>query len=408
MRFMNKLMAFFGLAVLLGSCATVKPVSDDALKARAQEYSQQFILIDTHVDVPYRLRDQMEDISRETPGGNFDFPRAKRGGLNAPFMSIYVPSAYEKSGGAKLLADTLIDMVRKIAADHADKFAMASSVADVTAQFKEGKLSFCMGMENGSPIEHDLANVVYFYKRGIRYITLTHAKDNHISDSSYDTTRTNHGLSAFGKKVVSEMNRVGIMVDVSHISDDAFYDVMKESKAPVIASHSSCRYFTPGWERNMSDGMIRLLASNGGVIMINFGSSFIRNDYRLKDSVARAEIQRYIDTQHWSDEHVLAKAYEKKYREEHPIAHATIAEVARHIDHVVKLVGSDHVGLGSDFDGVGDSLPVGLQDVSQYPNVIYELLKLGYSKKDIEKICGLNLLRVWTKVEKTAKEMQNH
>jgi membrane dipeptidase len=261
-------------------------------------------------------------------------------------------------------------------------------------------------MENGSPIEHDLANLRHFYARGIRYITLTHAKDNHISDSSYDTTHTSHGLTAFGKTVIPEMNRLGIMVDVSHISDDAFYDVMKISKAPVIASHSSCRYFTPGWERNMSDDMIKLLASHGGVIMINFGSSFINNDYRIKDSTARAESGKYISAQHWSPEDTLAKAYRKIYSTEHPISHATVQQVAQHIDHAVKLAGIDHVGLGSDFDGVGDSLPIGLQDVSQYPNLIFELLKLGYSKNDVEKICGLNLLRTWSKVANLAQEMQ--
>src|SRR3990172_2027503 len=168
---------------------------------------------------------------------------------------------YEKSGGAKALADTLIDMVEKFARDWPKKFALARSIADVTSQFKQGLLSLCMGMENGSAIEHDLNNIQYFYNRGIRYITLTHALDNHISDSSYDTTHVSRGLSFFGRQVVAEMNRVGIMVDVSHVSDAAFYEVMNVTNAPVIASHSSCRAFTPGFERNMSDDMIRLLAA---------------------------------------------------------------------------------------------------------------------------------------------------
>ncbi len=403
---MKKLFVLIGSVLIWCSCATSRPVNEEELKERAQKYAQQFILVDTHIDVPYRLREKMEDVSKKTDDGNFDYPRARQGGLNAPFMSIYIPSDYEQKGGAKLLADTLISMVEKIAGDAPDKFAIARSTDDVTAQFKSGKISLCMGMENGSPIEHDLAHIGYFYKRGIRYITLTHAKDNHISDSSYDTTRTHHGLSAFGKEVVSEMNRQGIMVDVSHVSDHAFYDVIKISKAPVLASHSSCRYFTPGWERNMSDSMITLLAKQGGVIMISFGSSFINDEYRKKDSVARAEIQEYIKENHWEPEDAQAKAYDKKYRAEHPIAHATVREVAAHIDHAVKLAGIDHVGIGSDFDGVGDSLPIGLQDVSQYPNLIYELLKLDYSKSDLQKICGTNLLRVWTKVEKIGKEMQ--
>ncbi|MBL7961897.1 membrane dipeptidase, partial [bacterium] len=212
-------------------------MTEESLRTKALEYAQELILIDTHVDTPYRLREIMEDISQRTAGGNFDYVRAKEGGLNAPFMSIYVPAEYERKGGAKLLADTLIDMVEKFTTDWPDKFTMAYSTSDVKKQFATKKISLCLGMENGSPIEHDLKNLRHFYDRGVRYITLAHSKDNHISDSSYDTSRTSHGLSAFGKDVVLEMNRLGIMVDVSHITDEAFYDVMDISKAPVIASH---------------------------------------------------------------------------------------------------------------------------------------------------------------------------
>jgi membrane dipeptidase len=383
------------------SCATTTVISDQVLREKAQKYAQQFILIDAHVDVPYRLRERMEDISQRTEDGNFDFPRAKQGGLNAPFISIYVPAEYEKTGGAKLLADTLIDMVEKITADHPNQFAMAYSTNDVRSQFKSGKISFCLGMENGSPIERDLENLRHFYRRGIRYITLAHSKDNHISDSSYDTSKTSRGLSPFGEEVVREMNRLGMMIDVSHITDEAFYTVMAVSKAPVIASHSSCRHFTPGWQRNMSDNMIRLLAANGGVIMINFGSSFINDEYRKRDSAARSDAQMAMMEAGLSSNDPAGHAFMEHYATEHPIGFfSDVSEVAEHIDHVVKLVGIDYVGLGSDFDGLGDSLPTGLKDVSQYPNLIYELLKKGYSKKDIEKICGENLLRVWSKVEK--------
>lgn len=385
------------------SCAAGKLPTDESLRAKAHEYAEQLILIDTHVDLPYRLREKMDDISQRTDGGNFDYPRAKQGGLNAPFMSIYVSAEYEEKGGAKLLADTLINLVEKFSADWPDKFVMAYSTADVKKQFKTGKISLCLGMENGSPIEHNIENLRHFYDRGIRYVTLAHSKDNHISDSSYDTTRTSHGLSPFGEKVVLEMNRLGMMVDVSHITDEAFYDVMHISKAPVIASHSSCRTFTPGWERNMSDDMIQLLAKNNGVIMINFGSSFISGEYFKRDSTVRADARQLLKSMELSSKDSTANIFMEHYKKEHPIGfYADVTEVADHIDHVVKLVGADHVGLGSDFDGVGDSLPTGLKDVSQYPNLIYELLKRGYSKKDIEKICGLNLLRVWAKVEQVA------
>ncbi|MEK6755574.1 MAG: dipeptidase [Bacteroidota bacterium] len=384
-----------------------QPSADASLRARAQNLAQQFIIVDTHIDIPYRLKMHWEDISQRTPDGDFDYVRAKQGGLNAPFMSIYIPSEYEARGGSKALADTLIDMVEKFASDWPKKFAIARSVADVTAQFNQGKISLCMGMENGSPIEHNLDNVKHFYDRGIRYITLAHGQRNHISDSSYDSTRVWKGLSFFGRQVVREMNRVGIMVDVSHLSDDAFYEVVNISKAPVIASHSSCRSFTPGFERNMSDDMIKLLAQNGGVIMIAFGSSFISSEYQHREDEGRKEIMAYLRSKNLTFGDPEAREYIRQYRKDHPITYADVSEVVDHIDHVVKLAGVDHVGFGSDFEGVGDSLPTGLKDVSHYPNIIYELLKRGYSDKDIQKICSGNLLRVWSRVQDIATELQS-
>ncbi len=376
---------------------------DDEQKRRAHELAHKFIIVDTHIDVPYRLSKKMEDISVKTEGGDFDYPRAKEGGLNAPFMSIYVSAATDQKGIAKQSADKLIDIVEEIASDWPDKFALATSVADVKRQFAEGKISLPMGMENGAPIEGKLENLKYFFGRGIRYLTLTHSKDNHICDSSYDSTRTWSGLSPFGRKVVEEMNRLGIMIDVSHISDEAFYQVMDLSEAPAIASHSSCRYFTPGWERNMDDNMIKLLAKNGGVIQINFGSSFVNEDFRK----ASDAIGEYLAAHNlsWNDD--AAQQYIKRYRKEHSVDYADILDVIRNIEHVVQLVGVDYVGLGSDFDGVGDSLPHGLKDVSYYPNLIFELLRRGYSEEDIEKICSGNVLRVWSNVETIARKLQS-
>lgn len=394
------------LSIAMLSLPAQQAQQDKALLAKAQKLAQQYIVVDTHIDVPYRLKAKFEDISKLTPDGNFDYVRAKQGGLNAPFMSIYIPADYEKSGGGKQLADTLIDMVVKFSKDWPKQFAVAKSVQDVTTQFKRGVISLCMGMENGTPIEHDLKNVQYFYDRGIRYITLAHALSNHISDSSYDTTRVWRGLSFFGRRLVAEMNRIGIMVDVSHITDDAFYEVMNVSRAPIIASHSSCRSFTPGFERNMSDEMIKLLAKNGGVIQINFGSSFLREDYQKLEAEQGKEVTAYLREHHLKFGDPDATTYLKQYRKDHPVTFADVTDVANHIDHVVKLVGLDYVGIGSDFDGVGDSLPTGLKDVSMYPNLIYELLKRGYSDKDIQKICGGNLLRVWSQVEERVKQIQ--
>jgi membrane dipeptidase len=282
--------------------------------------------------------------------------------------------------------------------------AYAFSPEDVIRNFKEGKFSVALGMENGSPIEGKLENLTYFYKRGIRYITLAHSKSNHISDSSYDPKRQWNGLSPFGEKVVREMNRLGIMIDVSHLSDSAFYDVLRISKAPVIASHSSCRTFTPGWERNMSDQMIKDLAARGGVIQINFGTSFLRGDFREKMKDAYKQMREH----HFAWDSEEGQQFLKQYMKEHGIHLATVKDVADHIDHVVQLVGVQYVGLGSDFDGLGETLPTDLKDVSMYPNLIQELLKRGYSRKDIKKICSGNILRVWKKVEETARRMQSN
>ena len=381
------------------------PAADVMLKERARNLSHELIIVDTHVDVPDRLMGKMEDISARTPDGNFDYPRAKAGGLNAPFMSIYVPSSYEMNG-AKQYADRCIDMVEKFARDWPDKFAIARSPADVRAQFRAGLISLPMGMENGAPLEGDLANLTYFHERGIRYITLVHAKDNHICDASFDKERKWNGLSPFGRRVVAEMNRLGIMIDVSHLSDSSFFQVLRLTKAPVIASHSSCRYFTPGWERNMSDDMIRLLAANGGVIQINFGSAFLTDDLQKKWVKEWDEEEAYFSRNERARTDSAASAFVHAYREKNDLGYADISDVVAHIDHVVRLVGADHVGIGSDFDGVGDSLPAGLKDVSDYPNLVYELLKRGYSEEDIRNICGENLLRVWTTVDQIARELQ--
>lgn len=399
-------------ACLLALCTVVANLfaddDDAAIMKRARNLAQSFLIVDTHIDVPYRLLEKMEDISRRTASGEFDYVRAKAGGLNAAFMSIYVPASYEASGGAKRYAERLITMVDSIVAKSPNKFAIAYSVADVRKQFKKGVVSLPMGMENGSPIEGKIANVKYFHDKGIRYITLAHAKRNHISDSSYDEDRKWNGLSPFGQQVVEEMNRVGIMVDVSHITDSAFYQVIATSKAPVIASHSSCRLFTPGFERNMSDEMIKLLAKNGGVIQINFGSSFLKAEIHQHGEDVNKAITKHNEENKLQSTDSLAVAYETKYRAEHPATYADVKDVVAHIDHVVKLVGIDYVGLGSDFDGVGDSLPTGLKDVSQYPNLIYELLRIGYSEPDIKNICGENLLRVWSNVEKVSQKLQRN
>ncbi|MFQ5446898.1 MAG: dipeptidase [Saprospiraceae bacterium] len=410
---MKKILTIF-LTLTCAMAFTQTSDSDAALQKKAVELAHRFIITDGHVDLPYRLHARNFQLTAafigipvQTDDGDFDYVRAKKGGLSAPFMSIYTPSSYQETGGAKEFADSLIDMVQGIIAAHPDKFAAGLSPAQVKKNFKLGRISLPMGMENGAPIEDDLANVAYFQKRGIRYITLTHAKDNLICDSSYDTTHTWNGLSAFGRQVVLEMNKQGIMVDISHVTDSTFWQVAALSKAPFIASHSSCRAFTPGFERNMNDDMIVELGKKGGVIMITFGTSFLDGDLSKNRDEMREELRAMLKEKGLEEKDEAAKpliaAFKEQYKK--PLF-ADVKRVADHIGHVVQLAGIGHVGLGSDFDGVGDSLPVGLKDVSGYPNLIAELLKRGYSEKDIEKICYKNLFRVWTEVEKVSEKLK--
>jgi len=382
------------------------------LRERAHRLSQKIIITDGHVDLPYRMakkgfmsRNSVEDVSIETMG-DFDYPKAKIGGLDAPFMSIYVPAALQKSGGAKAFADSLIDMVGRLPQAFPNLFASAGSPSEVKGNFEKALISLPLGMENGAPIESDLANVKYFFDRGIRYITLTHSLDNEICDSSYDTSEdTWDGLSPFGEQVVQEMNKWGIMIDVSHISDKAFYDVMNLTQAPVIASHSSCRKFTPDFMRNMNDDMIKLLAKKGGVIQINFGSSFLSKTSQDQFSEIKTYLDEYRATQGLLENDSTYVAYAAQYLVEMD-PFEEIKTVADHIDHVVAIAGIDYVGLGSDFDGVGNSLPKGLKDVSMYPNLIYELLMRGYSDEDVEKICSQNVFRVWEETLSIASKIQ--
>ena len=396
---MTHRITFLCAALLLAACGDNSPAPVNYM-TEARRIAESSIIVDTHVDVPYRLANRPADVAAETDHGDFDYPRAVAGGLNAPFMSIYTPAAYEAEGKSKATADALIDAVESIVADAPDKFAIATSVADVRKHFEHGLMSLPLGMENGSPIEGDLDNLEYFHERGIRYLSLSHSLSNHLSDSSYDDNRQWNGISEIGKEAILEMNRLGIMVDVSHVSDEAFWQIAEISRTPLIASHSSARHFTPGFERNMSDEMIVALAETGGVIQINFGSTFVTQEARDYGDARWAAGEAYLEEHPELTESWLFREFPAIYAEEHgPLPYATVDDVIDHFDHVVKLVGIDHVGIGSDYDGVGDSLPTGLKDVSSYPNLIAGLLRRGYSEEDVRKILGENLLRVWKTVE---------
>ena len=390
--------------VLLATLVSSSPFVTQALEvsSKAKKIAQDTIIVDGHIDVPYRIHKKWDDVTKATKGGDFDYPRAKSGGLNAPFMSIYIPASYEADGkdfGVQL-AHQLIDSVEAIANRAPDKFAVAYSTKDVERHFEEGKISLPMGMENGSPIANSFENLKMFYDRGIRYVTLSHSLVNHISDSSYDLRRQWNGLSPFGKKLVVEMNNIGMLVDISHVSDDAFYQAIEISKVPVIASHSSLRKFTPGFERNMDDDMIKALAKNGGVIQINFGSSFISSTTQQW----RKTLQAKLDTEEAKQSKDKANEIATIYKKNNPYPFASLDNVLDHIDHVKNLVGVDYIGIGSDYDGVGDSLPRGLKDVSYFPNLVQGLLNRGYSESDVKKILSGNFMRVWKAAEAYANK----
>jgi membrane dipeptidase len=376
-------------------------MANDSLLIESRRIAKENIIIDTHIDLPLRLMRYQHDVSERINHGHIDYPRAMEGGLNIAFMAIYTSSSLEMNG-AKDRADSLIALVEQMSERHPDKFSSLYSTNGLKDNFIANKLYLPLGMENGAPIEGDIKNLIHFYNKGIRYITLCHTKNNHICDSSGDPERKWNGLSPFGELVIKEMNRIGIMVDVSHISDSSFYDVLKITSVPVIASHSGCRAFTPGFERNMSDEMIKALAENGGVIQIYFGSTLLNNSLREAFDLRTEARERYFK----EHDHLSQEEIKKQFNTAYPLKKGPIDDVVKHIDHVVKLVGIDHVGIGSDFDGL-EVLADGLEDASKYPNLIYELLILGYSEQDIKKILHGNILRVWEKAETYAEENRN-
>lgn len=394
------------LASLLLIAATAH--ADEPLSA-AQRFAREAIIVDTHIDAPSELMKQWRDLGVDAPGVEFDYPRARQGGLDVAFMSIYTSPEDDAAGTARQKAHMQIDAVEALAARHPDRFALLRSPADVERLSQNRRVLLALGMENGAPIGDDLAQLEVFHRRGVRYITLAHSHSNRIADGSYSLDRPHGGLSPFGEQVVKEMNRLGIMVDVSHLSDDAVRDVLRVTKAPVIASHSGMRHFTPGFERNLSDALAKAIAKNGGVVQIVFGSGFI--DARAAADTtayfrALAAFQRELEAARARGEtpaKTLAQ-FDAEWDAAHPKPETRIEQVVAQIDHAVKLLGEDHVGIGSDFDGVGGALPVGLKSVADYPNLIEVLRQRGYSDERLRKILGGNLLRVWREVEARAEK----
>lgn len=369
--------------------ADVKPLKEKAaearLHARAERLHRRSIVIDTHNDITTPIVDDGFDLAMTAEAERLklqtDIPRMKSGGLGAEFFSIYVSSRYAREGGSARRAMDMIDGVYEQVRRHPREMEMAFTVADIRRIRRSGKIAALMGIEGGHAIEDSLGALRLFHRLGIRYMTLTHTNTNNWADAaggiSVAAEKRHGGLSDFGREVVSEMNRLGMMVDISHVSDETFEDVIATTQSPVIASHSSARALT-NVPRNLTDDMLRAVAKNGGVVMVNFYNGFINTDY------ARPGMPR------------PTKSAET----------ATLDMLMAHFEHIIRVAGIDHVGIGSDFDGVDGLLPAGMEDISKLPTITYELLKRGYSESDVRKVLGENLLRVMARNEAVARRLR--
>lgn len=385
------------------------------LVKKAAKIHKAVLTVDTHCDTPMRLTRDKWDIGvyhdpKDQNSGRVDLPRMKQGGLDAEFFAVFLgqrertPEGYEK---AREMTEEIFAAINKMCEDYSDQIELATTPDDAYRLEKQGKLSCFIGIENGYPLGKDISYVEKYYNMGARYITLCHTKNNDICDSSTDSNGPEHqGLSDFGCEVVEEMNRLGMIVDVSHISDEAFYDVMELSKAPVIASHSDTRAICDN-PRNLSDDMIKKLAENGGVLQMCLLSSYVKKpEPNPEREAAFAEMTKkygeWEDVKSDSIRGIMRKEYYSIMRK-YPGKKATVKDLIDHIDHVVNLIGVDYVGIGTDFDG-GGSL-ADCNDVSEMGNITLELVRRGYSKEDIRKIWGGNFMRVFRKVIEISQEM---
>jgi membrane dipeptidase len=398
------LLAFclFGLSLMPNS-TRAQSVSDKAKKLHASS-----IVIDTHDDTTQRLLDPSFDIGTLHADGNIDIPRMREGGLNAIFFSIWIPSKTVGPEAVKKAIDQ-IDAVREAVRKHPNDLVLATTADEIRTAKKENKIAALMGLEGGHMIDNDLAVLRSYAVLGVRYMTLTHMGNTDWADSSTDTPAHN-GLTDFGKQVVLEMNRLGVMVDISHVSDKTFYDAIATSKAPVIASHSSSRALTEA-PRNMTDDMMRALAKNGGVVQINYHVGFLSQEFRDFEKAhpeAEKEINEEVKKRCGDNESctlVMGDQVVRDLMQAGKLPKVEWTKIVEHIDHAVKIAGIDHVGLGSDFDGA--VMPIGMQDVTHLPQITDALLQKGYSDSDIRKILGENTLRVMSQVELVSHQLNS-
>ena len=393
---MQKRIAPFLLLLALPLFAARKP-APPATPPRA-------ITVDTHADTPSEYLDHPFDLGAWNSKGHFDYPRMKAGDLDAEFFAAYVPASYANKGAAAYCMK-IMETIHEMVEHYPTWVRFAHSTSDIRSIVRDGKRAILIGIEGGHAIEDSLDLLRAFYRLGARYMTLTHTNSNGWADSSGDEPR-HDGLSPLGKQVVLEMNRLGMLVDISHVSDKTFRDVIATTKAPVIASHSSSRALA-NHPRNMTDDMLAALGKNGGVCMVNFYPVFLSNDV-IAAFRAREEKLKPLIADLKAKDPTEGEAYKegvKKLMDENPLPKVPWTVIVDHIDHIAKVAGVEHVGIGSDFDGIG-AVPEGMEDVSKLPKIRAELNRRGYSDADVRKIMGENFMRVFGEVERIAAELQ--
>jgi membrane dipeptidase len=389
------------LLLIMPALSSAQSISDQSKKLHSTS-----IVIDTHDDTTQRLLDPKFDLSARHSDGNIDIPRMKEGGLSAIFFSIWIPSKILGPEAVKKALDQ-IDAVRETVRKNPNDLLLATSAADIREAKKQHKIAVLMGVEGGHMMGNDLSVLRTFAALGVRYMTLTHMDNNEWADSSTDKPAHN-GLTDFGKDVIREMNRLGIIVDIAHVSDKTFYDALETSKAPIFSSHSSCRAICQA-PRNMTDDMIRDLAKHGGVIQINYHVGFLSQEFRDFEK-AHPEVEKEITAEvkkrcgdNEACKLTTGDQVVRDFMQAGKLPKVDWTVIVEHIDHAVKIAGVDHVGLGSDFDGA--VMPLGMQDVTHIPQITDALLKKGYSESDIRKILGENTLRVLSEAEKVSRDL---
>src|SRR5689334_2715389 len=399
----NLLLVLFLFSVLTPVAAQTR---DERFWQRALLIHRRAIVIDTHNDVTTPMTNDDFDLGGAPPTPyRTNIERMKKGGMTAEFFSLYVKPWYVEHGGSARRTLDMIDSVYRAVERHPNDLMFATSVADIRRAKATGKIAALMGIEGGHAIEDSLPTLREFYRLGVRYMTLTWNNTNNWADSNRGPKKYN-GLSDFGKEVVREMNRLGMLVDISHVSDDTMNDALDVSTAPIIASHSSARALS-NVPRNIPDDILKRIAKNGGVVQVNFYSMFVDEKTvrpQVEERDKRLKAQQDAINEKYKDDPERGSEESDKLEAAHPLPPLPISKLIDHIDHIVKVAGIDHVGIGADFDGAND-MPEGAQDVSMLPNITYELLKRGYSEPDIRKILGENLLRVMAQAERVARTM---